>query len=462
MVAYGSLLALVIPRHEPWFDEAQAWLIARDTDPLGLFRILPYEGQPGLWQLLLMLPARLLPYRALNWISGLLGTLGAYVFVRRSPFPLAVKVLVPFTYFFFYQYGVVARNYALLPVVLFSLAAIYPKRHEHPAQFALLLFVLANTSTHGFLIAGTLLGILTAEALRDARKHLRRPRRSEALSILLLGLAMGAIALSMIPPPDRSFATNRAGMVNPRSVFTSAGGMLNRSMADNRMVLLAVMAASTWFLRSRRVLHLYALPTLAVLAFFAFVHNAPWQEGVLLLIWIFALWVGLQQEAPASQHDRWSRRAALAAVVVVSLFQINWNIRTAVLDFNYPYSGSRQLASYIKRSGIENKRIFAFHWASFAVNPYFDRNIFANYKLPGDPSYWLWSRRNKTVQNPSTMEELKPDYIVLAVKIPGSEEDASRVLKSYRMEAVFQGRMFWKGGALQPEVYVLFQRRSAP
>ena len=61
-------------RHEAWFDEAQAWLIARDDTP---WRILSqtarYEGTPPLWHLLLWAPAHLgYPYRGLWLISATL------------------------------------------------------------------------------------------------------------------------------------------------------------------------------------------------------------------------------------------------------------------------------------------------------------------------------------------------------------------------------------------------------
>ena len=46
--------------HEPWFDEIQAYLIARDASVHDILFHLPhYEGHPPLWHLLLMIPARL-------------------------------------------------------------------------------------------------------------------------------------------------------------------------------------------------------------------------------------------------------------------------------------------------------------------------------------------------------------------------------------------------------------------
>jgi hypothetical protein len=55
---YTVAVAVLVTRHEPWFDEAQAWLLARDTAPLTLVTdALRYEGSPGLWHLTLTLTA---------------------------------------------------------------------------------------------------------------------------------------------------------------------------------------------------------------------------------------------------------------------------------------------------------------------------------------------------------------------------------------------------------------------
>src|SRR3954464_5713785 len=70
---FVTLLSIAVSHHEPWMDEAQAWLLAKDTGFKELFlKYLRYEGSPGLWHLVLMIPAKLgLPYFTINIISAL-------------------------------------------------------------------------------------------------------------------------------------------------------------------------------------------------------------------------------------------------------------------------------------------------------------------------------------------------------------------------------------------------------
>src|SRR5271163_4633845 len=113
LIAYCAILAIISYHHEPWFDEAQAWLLARDASVPDLFiHYLRAEGTPGLWHLLLMVPAKLgLPYRTMHLLAALFTTAAVAMILWLGPFPLAIRAVIPFTYFLAYQYSVVARSY---------------------------------------------------------------------------------------------------------------------------------------------------------------------------------------------------------------------------------------------------------------------------------------------------------------------------------------------------------------
>ncbi|HMD48535.1 MAG TPA: hypothetical protein VKG79_05535, partial [Bryobacteraceae bacterium] len=152
---YALVLAAAILRHEPWADEAQAWLLARDASLWDLWtRLMHYEGSPGIWQTLLHFVVRIgVPYSAYRWIPGILAFSAVWMLVRYAPLPLFLRVLLPFTYFLCYQYAVIARSYALLAPLLFATALIYPQAPRKPVLFTTLLCLIAGVSVHGFVIA---------------------------------------------------------------------------------------------------------------------------------------------------------------------------------------------------------------------------------------------------------------------------------------------------------------------
>ena len=119
-VLYIAIIAIVMCFHEPWFDEAQSWLIARDSSLTDIISVRPhYEGHPPFWNLLLAIAAKNgVPYefgiKGIQLVCASL--LGAWL-IFKSPFKRASSLatfLIPFTYFACFQYGVTSRPYALL------------------------------------------------------------------------------------------------------------------------------------------------------------------------------------------------------------------------------------------------------------------------------------------------------------------------------------------------------------
>ena len=98
---YAVVACAAVMHHVAWADEAQSWLLARDASLVDLWtRLLHYEGTTGLWQTLLHFLVRAgLPYQGMNVFSGVLGLAAACVIFWRAPFPLGVRVALPFTFF---------------------------------------------------------------------------------------------------------------------------------------------------------------------------------------------------------------------------------------------------------------------------------------------------------------------------------------------------------------------------
>lgn len=144
--AYIAVVACVMAFHEPWFDEAQSWLIARDASFRDMLLVRPhYEGHPPLWWLMLSVPAKLgVPYEiGLKGVQLACAALMAGLLIFRSPFPPVAVALLPFTYFICFQYGVTSRPYALMCAALFMAADCWKDRDRHPWRLVFVLLLLA-------------------------------------------------------------------------------------------------------------------------------------------------------------------------------------------------------------------------------------------------------------------------------------------------------------------------------
>ncbi|MDP9388999.1 MAG: hypothetical protein M3Q48_14065 [Actinomycetota bacterium] len=454
---YTVAVAVLVTRHEPWFDEAQAWLLARDTAPLTLVTdALRYEGSPGLWHLTLTLPAKLgLPYVTLNVISAGLGVVATFLFVRYSPFPAVVKALFPFTFFVFYQYTVVARSYAFFAPLLFLLAHVFPRKTERVYAFTALLCLVANVSVHGLLIAGSVMALHLWDLFRSRAALDRAALRRQATAVAAFALVCALVVLQLLPPDDLTFAPDtRFTLAHTRFTLET---MVKGSLTERLSISAVVLAASGWWFWRARCLALYLLPTFAILAFSSLRYWNLWHQGTLFLVWVFVLWVSFATHQPRVRSDVWARRAALVAIMVVILVQVAWSAWSARFDYLNPYSGSRELARYIERYRLQESELYATGYPSVAVLPYFDHNIFANHKGRSKRSFWFWSTRNAVVEDPAKILAARPDFVVLSVKVPGQER-ATDSFSGYRVARIFPGDLWWKNRVMERDAYILLQR----
>ena len=134
--------------HEPWADEAQSWLIARDNHSLiGIFRAVKLEGTLPTWHLInKAFQLAGLDYDHLFVIPLLFSAIGVLLLFLTDA-PLTVKVTLPFTFFAVYQNAVVARQYALVFPAMMLIVILYKKRFDVPVRYHLALFFLALTSS---------------------------------------------------------------------------------------------------------------------------------------------------------------------------------------------------------------------------------------------------------------------------------------------------------------------------
>ena len=195
---YALLTSIVSIYHEPWRDEAQAWLIARDLDIVSLFKQMRYEGTPALWHLILFPFAKLnFPYGTITIIHLVIAISMVYLFVSYAPFSRITKLLFIFSYYIAYEYAIIARNYNIAILLLFLIAIFYKERFEHPIRHSFLIFLLFNTNIYGFFMASSLSLIYVWELVKE-KKQLKL--YCSAILIMCLGGILSFI--QMLPHKD--------------------------------------------------------------------------------------------------------------------------------------------------------------------------------------------------------------------------------------------------------------------
>ncbi len=456
--AFAAQLAIMVRRHEAWFDEAQAWLVARDSGLVELLTVrLRYEGTPGLWHLILTGPAKIgLPYQTMAWIAAAAAVGAAALVLWRAPFPLWAKAALVFSYTVAYQYAAVARSYALMPLLLFGLAVAWPRRFQHVGPFAVLLALLANVSVHGFFVAAGIGAVHAAGVIQRWPELDGRTRVRQVLAGLALGIVAVVLVWLLVPPPGVSSGGGAAPWRLDPAALLHIPRFLDLSLTGTTLAtLLAVLLTSVQLWR-RRALALWVLPSLGALLLSALKYHMPHHEGIPFLVWIFALWVSFgPQDRPDRGRPRLARPAAQAGLAIVLAVNLSWWLQTYRHDFTRPYSGSTALAAYLETLPTDST-VYMTSWHTLGAAPYFTDNPFDNYNDGNLPVYWPWT---PTVPLRAEWEDIQrdqPDVVVWGIKFDWQQQLPA--WEGYRQVHRFDGEIFAKSEVVGIDSFVVYER----
>lgn len=409
LALYTALIGVSIPYHEPWVDEAQAWQLARSLSLHNLFgTYLRYEDSPGLWHALLWMMARFhVSYSEMHWVSGCIAVAGVSVLLFCSPFHRYIRLLLPFTYFLAFQYAVVARNYVLVPLLLFAMAALWRKS---PILVALLLGLLGNVALHALAISGGLAIVYIIER-QQSRKHGEdTSRRREFIAASCLLIAFYGFAIWTILPPADVYVGNVTAPVGVHGIRL-LGGWLGGLLRVCISLLYGVtepmpFAIPLWiaivYAMRRRHQAFYLLPAVTF-ALFSLVYLMFWHAGLVIPMMIAVFWIAGVNGPTLRWPTTTEATAVLATVIYLFTVQIGWTVHAVTFDHFHAYSPDRATASFLKpyvNDGDEIAITYATGEGGKSANavgilPYFSRQIYMNL----DKTFWWWSIKNTTDTN---------------------------------------------------------------
>ena len=364
LILYVLLTGFVTVRHEPWRDEADAWLVARDSS---LVEMIPAwtsnAGTPALWYLALKPLVKLgLPYSAENGLNLIFcwGAVGLVLFL--APLTLVTRILVASSYFFAFEYAVVARSYALSILLLFVACSAF---HKRPLLSAVAVALAANTNVHGALIAAAFL-IATLVGARVSGSAAEGTPRRRPVIIIAIGLLLAALQLAF---PTGGSPHPIGDALHPEAIpralgqafFTGLPGVLPAILGSG-LILLLVAA-----LRTRPdALVVLAVATIALLALFALVNFGGLRHsGLLLATSLAAIWIA--GDVPVSIVTRASGLLLNAGLVASA---VSGGVM-ARADLRFAFSGSREMAAYIQANNLQHLPIAAHtHYTAEALLPY--------------------------------------------------------------------------------------------
>ena len=497
--------------HEPWFDEAQSWQIAKCASIKEiLFEIPHYEAHPPLWHLLLSLFAKTgVPYElGLSIASGIAVILSGWLLLFRSPFPKPVRCLLPFSYFLFYQYGVVSRPYGLMGLGFLLLALCFKDRNKKPWLYVILLAFECLLSAYGIILAGGIafawvIEILGEKKLKFASKEFWKDLRwLELAGLLLLAILL---VLEISPREDTVIGFAKIGqkilpcflytflMSFPEcSLLTIIKGeaiLRYENIGIGEMMLGCVLGAAMLFaivlFSSKEKLKYFAFPYVFYACFSAYVYFATHHVGIAFLFVLFWLWINWEDEAKGYYWKKLSPRIMLSEGdgeklrtlgiclgYLIIVIPVLWTALSAVTDIRKPYFYAKGTAEFLKENHLDDLNILC-EWSgsmlsaedsdafydmntnvmktAVSIAPYFDGNPFYNFNQGKSDQAYVKFSIPTTEENFETVkgwaEKAKPDVIVGRVNLELLFENGEVAKEDYYVVYKMRPLQFsvWKG-----------------
>ena len=411
-IAYVTVTVTVSCFHEPWFDEAQAWLIARDCSWKELLTVRThYEGHPPLWWMLLAIPAKLgMPYEiGLKSLNLMCAALMIWLLEFKTKLPELLKVILPFSYFLCYQYGVTSRPYALMIAAMLLIAINWNNRNTKPWPVILSMMLLCATSSYGLAIAGMLALNWTIQFLCGERSLIKNKQRFAGLVLLLVFAII--LLLNVLPAPGTyhgDFDIHGTATTSPawvsvfntwlvmpsETLFTSTlsdGNMQFIALTPSELFMPCVMSCLMWcFLIQiclrRKTASLLLTTYLGISVAFT-AHLSMHHAGIILGFFIAILAIDCDiEKINSNDWPQWIRNLNNRVMTLLGpkkterylrffkilglifmLVSVYWTASASICDIRYDYSSSRAVASFIKTNHLEQYRWMA-GWTRVSKN----------------------------------------------------------------------------------------------
>jgi len=410
--------------HEPWFDEAQAWAIAKSASWSDILFFLPhYEGHPPLWHIILKLVSYTgIPFvMAMKLIQLVFYSAAVLVFEFKSPFKPILKIVLPLGFFFLYQYSVISRPYTLFMLAVFICALYYKKRREKPFAYMLALIFMCLCHSYGIAFAG---GLVIADIIADtvdeknffkACQKIISDKKRLVSYIILLAAAV-CLVIEIMPYKD-TFANvmydNKISgflkqlylawcWIPSENLITSNsfyGLWSDQSFNAVNIIINSAASLVIWciiyFITRKRGKVLSVFVPYFCISLLMARYTATHHYGIFYILIIFALWIcdeckplSLENIELKGDKSQIARKLAAVGLCVPVLINISWSYYSFNADRQYSYDATDKLAEWIEENNYQDGYIWMADFTENNINiynssvtvldSYLDKNIFCN------------------------------------------------------------------------------------
>ena len=361
--------------HQPWYDEAHAYILTQNLSILELVAEMKSEGHLLVWYLLIMPFAKLklwypYPMQIINWLCAF-GTI--LIIWKKAPFHPITKTIVTFSYPFICCLPVLARCYAVGVLLIFMIASLYYKSLKHPIIYSVLILLCANTSimalfgaaAFGFVFAYDLI----KAALKDeiSKKNFRIAFLVLAASAILVLWQIGG-TVNSVAEYNHDFIHSFLQVVFGYDYYYAKSKLIV-FVFFSIIALTILYTPIILFKKNKKVLFIWIFALTSMI--FCFVTKYTGDSWHYIFFWVYAMvcyWMLIDSEKSKT------KLMIVSEIVLVLFFSIQLVSRADKFS-NVYFSNSKNTYNKLVSNIKPNSRIIITKHRMFeSVVPYFENN----------------------------------------------------------------------------------------
>ncbi len=372
-LVFAAVTLVAVWYHEPWRDEAQAYLIARDNTLPGLVLHMKFESQFMLWYVFTWPFIRLLgvPIFGINLMHWALSCSTAYLIMRRAPFRFLTRTALVFSVLFGFEFTVVARHYASGVFLLTLLLVNWRERFRRSVLYACGIALCAQSNLPIWACLGGLCCAIGCEVVVQ-RRWSRRVFASMLVCVSGFVLALGSIfnGSGFGSPYVGKRGGDLAEMAVTERLGTSFEAISNMVYLPVWLCVVCIVLGALYFAWKSIpafVCFLMSVGLMVALQLVGGFHSIR-HIGFMLIGTVVACWIAAVDDAPGLgawiRFPAWTtaglRIAAGSAAALVLSLQAFVTPFFFICEVLYPFSHGHAAANFIRDNIPEDVPMFCF------------------------------------------------------------------------------------------------------
>lgn len=420
LIAFLALSIILILRHEFWRDEILAWHLSSESHSVSQFIgwLTHSYGHPFLWNLILYIISHFITenIEAMKVVHLTISAAIVFLFLKYSLFNKFIKILFVFSYFIFYEYSIISRNYSLGVLFIILFCILYKEKYKNLILLGIVLFFMGQATLYSFVISLVFAFLLILDILRDRKKIKKELNKFILLGFFLI-VIFGIILIYLqfkdeifkgnVFTPEKSqllsnFLTNyKKSLKIATNGYVSSflpiseiridfwnTNLITKLLSNFNYCYIFLISIILFFtsilILKRRIITFYILGTIGILTIPFFLYGKPLIRyfGYFFIIFISSLWLSdLENNNDKFLFNISSKSIKTISNIFLIIILIISVIGTSIAsyyDYKYPFSSGKQVAQYINDNySNKNIKIIGYHdYATETIAGYLNKDIY--------------------------------------------------------------------------------------